>query len=207
MDNVFKLNLILKVFLFSFDALETVEKTIDQLDIEGETKTKLKGNMQVQIFFYIVVNVTRIIQSLKRFLKFDFKSSIEDQSSSCGFHCEEFALSQAKKSEYSEDCSCPDHTNICSGCTNQVQAFTSIRDNLVNMGDRWLLHKFEIAAKDVNEYKKHIVRAIHQDRAKADTMRKLSPHVALILFDYAMKFLPQKYREAQSDLFAKKGWK
>ena len=35
--------------MFSFDALETVEKTIDQLDIEGETKTKLKGNMQVQI--------------------------------------------------------------------------------------------------------------------------------------------------------------
>ena len=160
---------------------------------------------------------------MKRFLKFDFKSSIEDESSSCGFHCEVFALSQdssssdqkskskAKKSdnrvtsEYAVDCSCPTHANICSGCKNQVETFASIKDNLVDMGDRWLLHKFELAAKDVNEYKKHIVRAIHQDRAKTDTMKNLSPRVALILFDYAMKFLPQKYREAQSDFFAKKG--
>ena len=88
---------------------------------------------------------------------------------------------------------------------NQVETFTSIKDKLVDMGDRWLLHKFELAAKDVNKYKKHIVRAIHQDRAKTDTMKNLSPRVALILFDYAMKFLPQKYREEKSDFFAKKG--
>lgn len=73
------------------------------------------------------------------------------------------------------------------------------------MGDRWLLHKFEIAAKEVNEYKKHIVRAIHQDRAKADIMARLSREEVLLIFDYAMKFLPQKFREAQTDFFAKKG--
>ena len=73
------------------------------------------------------------------------------------------------------------------------------------MGDRWLLHKFEIAAKEVIEYKKHIVRAIHQDRAKADIMARLSREEVLLIFDYAMKFLPQKFREAQTDFFAKKG--
>ena len=76
---------------------------------------------------------------------------------------------------------------------------------LVQMDDRWLLHKFEIAVKEVNEYKKHIVRAIHQDRAKADLIEKLSPAEALLIFDFAMKFLPQKFREAQTDFFAKKG--
>ena len=75
------------------------------------------------------------------------------------------------------------------------------------MNDRWLLHKFDIATKNVNEYKKHIVRAIHQDQAKTAVMDKLSVDEALIIFDYAMKFLPQKYREAQSDFFAKKGLK
>ena len=75
------------------------------------------------------------------------------------------------------------------------------------MGDRWLLHKFEIAAKEVIEYKKHIVRIIHQDREKADIMERLSREEVLVIFDYAMKFLPQKYREAQSDFFAKKGLK
>lgn len=73
------------------------------------------------------------------------------------------------------------------------------------MGDRWLLHKFEIAAKEVIEYKKHIVRAIHQDRAKADIMARFSREEVLLIFDYAMKFLPKKYREAQTDFFAKKG--
>ena len=73
------------------------------------------------------------------------------------------------------------------------------------MGDRWLLHKFEIAAQEVIEYKKHIVRAIHQDRAKADIMARLSREEVLLIFDYAMKFLPQKFREAQTDFFAKKG--
>ena len=73
------------------------------------------------------------------------------------------------------------------------------------MNDRWLLHKFDIATKDINEYKKHIVRAIHQDQAKTAVMDKLSVDEALIIFDYAMKFLPQKYREAQSNFFVKKG--
>ena len=53
--------------------------------------------------------------------------------------------------------------------------------------------------------KKHIVRAVHQDRAKADLMERLSTEEVLLIFDYAMKFLPQKFREAQTDFFAKKG--
>ena len=73
------------------------------------------------------------------------------------------------------------------------------------MGDKWLLHKFSLAVKDVLDYKKHLVRAIHQDRAKAAVMENLSPETALIIFDFAMKFLPVKYREAQKDFFGKKG--
>ena len=196
-----------------FDAIETVDRIIDQLDTMAVTKNELKANMQI----------------LKRFLKFDFKSSIEDCSSGCGFHCDSFALSQnsssgcnldqkprlkkkddekhfsGSKMEFVEECACIDHASICSGCKNQVDIFARIREILLNMNNRWLLHKFEIAIKDINEYKKHIVRAIHQDKAKTVAMEKLSQHEALILFDFAMKFLPQKYREAQSDFFAKKG--
>ena len=109
------------------------------------------------------------------------------------------------KNEYSKDCTCTDHNNICSGCTNQVETFEKIRQILSAMNERWLMYKFDIASKEVNEYKKHIVRAIHQDRAKADIVEKLSTTEALMIFDYAMKFLPQKFREAQTDFFAKKG--
>ena len=73
------------------------------------------------------------------------------------------------------------------------------------MGDKWLLHKFGLAIKDVADYKTHLLRAIHQDRSKTDIMDSLSPQTAMIIFDFAMKFLPVKYREAQSDFFGKKG--
>ena len=107
---------------------------------------------------------------------------------------------------FSEKCQkCPDHTRVCFGCLNQVSTFDTIRDFLVKMEDQWLVHKFELAVKDVIEYKKHIVRAVHQDRAKADLMERLSTEEVLLIFDYAMKFLPQKFREAQTDFFAKKG--
>ena len=36
-------------------------------------------------------------------------------------------------------------------------------------------------------------------------MERLSTEEVLLIFDYAMKFLPQKFREAQTDFFAKKG--
>lgn len=100
---------------------------------------------------------------------------------------------------------CENHNRICYGCVNQTNTFADIRSILVEMGDKWLLHKFEIAVKDVQEYKKHILRAIHQDRAKADLMKRLSTEEVMMIFDYAMKFLPQKFREAQTDFFAKKG--
>ena len=73
------------------------------------------------------------------------------------------------------------------------------------MKNKWLSHKFNLAADDILQYKMHILRAIHQDHAKTDLMEKLSERRALIIFDFAMKFLPQKYREAQVDFFGKKG--
>lgn len=73
------------------------------------------------------------------------------------------------------------------------------------MGNKWLSHQFSSAVDDVLQYKKHILRAIHQDHAKTDILENLSEERALIIFDFAMKFLPQKYREAQVDFFGKKG--
>ena len=107
--------------------------------------------------------------------------------------------------EFSTTCCCASHNFVCSGCIKQVETFQTIRDILTEIDDKWLLHKFDIAVRDVNEYKKHIVRAIHQDRAKKDIYDKLSEKEALLIFDYAMKFLPQRFREKQSDFFAKKG--
>ena len=73
------------------------------------------------------------------------------------------------------------------------------------MGNKWLVHKFNAASCDILQLKMHLLRAVHQDRAKTDLLDKLSEKRALIIFDFAMKYLPQKYREAQVDFFGKKG--
>ena len=108
--------------------------------------------------------------------------------------------------DFSEKCqNCQDNNKVCGGCLNQISTLLDIKALLEEMGDKWLLHKFQIAAKEVDEYKKHIVRAIHQDRAKSDLMNQLSNEEVMIIFDFAMKFLPRRFREAQTDFFAKKG--
>ena len=110
-----------------------------------------------------------------------------------------------KTDDFSEKCSCSGHELICAGCSNQAEVFGKMKDILDTMGDKWQLHKFGLAIKDVLDYKKHLLRAIHQDRSKTEIIEGLSPETALIIFDFAMKFLPVKYREAQKDFFGKKG--
>ena len=106
---------------------------------------------------------------------------------------------------FSEKCQkCPDHNSVCYGCLNQVNTFATIRDFIVKMEDQWLQHKFELAVKDVLEYKKHIVRAVHQDRAKADLMERLSTEEVLLIFDYAMKFLALEVSKGSDRFVCKK---
>ena len=43
------------------------------------------------------------------------------------------------------------------------------------------------------------------DQARLDILQDLNPESALLVLDWAMKFLPRKFREAQSDWFGKRG--
>lgn len=68
-----------------------------------------------------------------------------------------------------------------------------------------LLYDFEQARTDIFQWKAHILRLVNQDKAKQDVMRNLNDSSALVVMDWAMKFLQMKYREKQSDWFAKRG--
>ena len=110
-----------------------------------------------------------------------------------------------KTEEFSENCSCERHNFICEDCLNHIETFDTIAEILNKMENKWLSHKFNLAASDILQLKMHLLRAVHQDRAKTDLYEKLSETRALVIFDFAMKFLPQKYREAQVDFFGEKG--
>ena len=43
------------------------------------------------------------------------------------------------------------------------------------------------------------------DQARLDVLRSLNQESTLLVLDWAMKFLPRKFRESQSDWFGKRG--
>ncbi|CAH3158880.1 unnamed protein product [Pocillopora meandrina] len=57
----------------------------------------------------------------------------------------------------------------------------------------------------IMSWKCHILGSANQDQARIDALEKLDDNTVLIINDWAMKFLPQKYRESQTDWFGKRG--
>ena len=50
----------------------------------------------------------------------------------------------------------------------------------------------------------HPLRCVNQDEARLEVIDSLNEILVLLVQDWAMKFLPRKFRESQSDWFAKK---
>ena len=61
------------------------------------------------------------------------------------------------------------------------------------------------AIEAVNSWKAHQLRVVHQDQVRLDVIDKLCKSKVLITQDFAMKFLPMQFREAQNDFFGKRG--
>ena len=61
------------------------------------------------------------------------------------------------------------------------------------------------AKKNIQARKAHTLHSINQDEARTDVLKNLEPNAVLVTLDWAMKFLPKKYRESQSDWFGKRG--
>ena len=59
--------------------------------------------------------------------------------------------------------------------------------------------------KKIMAWKGHLLRDINQDEARLNLLRDLDSDSVLVVLDWAMKFLPRKYRESQSDWFGKRG--
>ena len=68
-----------------------------------------------------------------------------------------------------------------------------------------LRYTYHMAEEAIRSWKAHQLRSVRQDRARTDILATLEDSSVLITQDWAMKFLPQKYRESQSDWFGKRG--
>ena len=66
-------------------------------------------------------------------------------------------------------------------------------------------YQFEQSKNKIDAWKAHILCCINQDQARLDILQNLGPESALLVLDWAMKFLPRKFHETQSDWFGKRG--
>ena len=63
-----------------------------------------------------------------------------------------------------------------------------------------LLYDFERSKNGIFLWKSHALRSVNQESAKQEALQ-----LVLVVNDWAMKFLQMKYREKQSEWFAKRG--
>ena len=123
-------------------------------------------------------------------------------------HCRSFALSDPNNSLFQEKCD-HDHAEICCECykLNNVLADIEIAcTEVVSEEERedtkWM---FQQAKNDILAWKAHQLRSVNQDQAKFDVLDIINRWSALLVMDWAMKYLPRKFRESQCDWFAKRG--
>ena len=130
-------------------------------------------------------------------------------SSSVADHCSVHALNDNKDTSFQGSCD-HDHDMSCAHCEELKGVLSNIEDYLSQV--KVLQNELDSlqftcshAVQDIISWKAHQLRSVRQDKARTDILLDLDETSVLITQDWAMKFLPQKYRESQSDWFGKRG--
>lgn len=132
-------------------------------------------------------------------------------SSSVPDHCRAFALSDPKDPAY--QCLCNhDHNEACDRCDLLSETLLDIEAglaaqtaNLSCVENEELTFRVKQAKKAIWAWKSHLLRSVNQDSARVELLEKLDEASVLLVQDWAMKYLPRKYRESQTDWFGKRG--
>ena len=61
------------------------------------------------------------------------------------------------------------------------------------------------AKQNANAWKAHLMRSVNQDECRLQVLKELDKTSVLLVLDWAMKYLPRKFRESQTDWFGKRG--
>ncbi|KAK3729705.1 hypothetical protein QZH41_015430, partial [Actinostola sp. cb2023] len=155
---------------------------------------------------------TRMIEVLKTaklYLKGDYKVHIA-RSSQVADHCMLFSLSDSSDTDYVQVCN-HTHPDTCEQCQDLVSTLSEIENatneaNLSTQDDAEEgAYLFKSAKLAIHNWKCHILRSSNQDQARFDVLEVLDQETVLIINAWAMKFLPQRYRESQADWFGKRG--
>ncbi|KAK6173861.1 hypothetical protein SNE40_017244 [Patella caerulea] len=173
----------------AFVTLHSITVTVGELGFPAGWVSEMKGR----------------IQDAKNYLKTDFKLNI-DVNSTCANHCMMYALSDGRYCQH-------EHSTTCSRCNDVHQILVDLEEALgastvkfrYKQQKQELAYDLQSAKESIERLQSHIVRKKNQERSKSDVLEELGPYETHITMDWAMKFLPNKFRESQQDWFGKKG--
>jgi len=102
------------------------------------------------------------------------------------------------------------HHDSCAQCSQFQDVLNVLENECANArcaeeDKADMVHVFQQARIAIMTWKAHLLRSVHQDEAKHSVLDKLDCRSVLLVQDWAMKYMPRKFREAQSDWFAKRG--
>ena len=156
--------------------------------------------------------------SCKRYLKQDYSThvvndSTSDISSASPDHCRFFALSDPKEGELMQSC-LHSHLIECDRCQELRDFYRSLEEEIGKISERCPMASDDICdlrfllddSKDkIEQWKAHILRSVNQEEVKKEVLDKLEPTEALLVEDWAMKFLPLHFREKSAEFYGKRG--
>ena len=174
------------------EAFDSIEKLIDELHLD-------------------ITQHRRLVENLKRgrqYLKTDYKVHVT-KSSTIGDHCATFSLSDKVDKNFRQLCD-HEHTDVCDECLSLRVTFDEVKcaiDSSTNdkQTSARLLTKLMSYEEAIDAWKCHLLRAINQDLCRQEILGTLNNNSVYIYMDWAMKWLPEKYREGQSNFFGKRG--
>jgi hypothetical protein len=163
---------------------------VEQLNVSPAEKSRLIKNLE-QCRFH---------------LKSDYKLHVSKESLIAD-HCSTFALSDTKDSNFREKFS-HEHTDTCEECLILTNTLYEIEKHLNSQGydqsniERELV-KFQLLKEPILQWKAHSLTSVNQDLCRDELLENLPEDAFYMYLDFAMKFLPAKYREGQ-EFFGKK---
>ena len=127
-------------------------------------------------------------------------------------HCQQYALSDPKDPDFQALCD-HQHTDHCDRCDELAITLSDIKkalemvteENISEDTKEELSFISEQAISNIQAWKAHLLRSLNQDQARLAALDQLDESSVFLVEDWAMKFLPRKYRESQSDWFGKRG--
>ena len=178
------------------EAFENLTDVADRLVQAGDADDIWKKEMEEKL------------KASRRYVKVDYTSHVST-ADKCADHCMTFALSDIQSTEFNIKCD-HDHLQTCERCDGLENVLKEIHTK-IQEGQQAddtkcrIEHEFQKCEADIKSWKAHLLRTANQEIGKQTALQQLQHDGVLIVMDWAMKYMPQKFREKMTDFFGKRG--